>query len=141
MCATKPNRSSGATESVPAAATKAAGLRIEPVDNWHPAWEAVRASVEKHGRAKKLAVDADGWLSARQVLLVAFVGDTPAAQVSFGVRPSKTGCIEAKLDTHGIDPKFCDRGIESQLHGAVLERAQALRCEKLKGFRLSSKWC
>ena len=141
MCATKTNRSSGATESVPAAAAKAAGLRIEPVDNWHPAWEAVRASVEKHGRAKKLAVDADGWLSARQVLTVAFIGDTPVAHVCFSVSPSKEGCIEATLASYGIDPKFTGRGIESQLHQAAVDRARGLQCEKLKAFRFNSKWC
>jgi hypothetical protein len=121
---------------------KSAGaLRIEPVDNWHGAWPQVWRAVEEQGKIKKLAVDADGWLSARQVLMVAFVGDTPAAHVCFGVSPGKTGCIEALLVSHGIDPKFCGRGIESQLHRAVVERAQALRCETLRGFRLSSKWC
>ena len=139
MCATKTNRSGGARESVPAA--KSAGLRIEPVDNWHAAWDAVRASVEQNGRAKNLAVDADGWLSARQVLTVAFVGDRPAAHVCFSVSPGKDACIVATVESHGIDPKFKGRGIESQLHRAATERAQALGCTTLKGFLLGSTWC
>ena len=122
------------------AAGAARGLRIEPVDNWHVAWKKVLAHVEKHGDAKKLAVDADGWLSARQVLLVAFVGQQVAAHVCFSVAPGKT-CIEAKLQTHGIVPGFCGRGIESQLYRAALERAESLRCEKLRGFKLSATWC
>ena len=140
MCATKSNRSrDNARAGTPSPA--AAGLRVEPVDNWHPAWEAVRASVEKHGRTKKLAVDSDGWLSARQVLMVAFVGGRPAAHVCFSVSPGKDACIVAKVESHGIDPKYCRRGIESQLHRAATERAQALRCATLKGFKLGSAWC
>lgn len=133
MCAIDDKRAEGA-------AGAARGVRIEPVDNWHDAWKKVLAHVAKHGNARKLAVDADGWLSARQVLLVAFVGQQVAAHVCFSVSPGKD-CIEAKLDSHGIAPKFCGRGIESQLHRAALERAQALRCQKLKGFKLNSKWC
>jgi len=128
MCATKFNRTGGA-------------LRIEAVDNWHRRWTDVLRAVEKQGTVKRLSVDADGWLSARQVLLVAFAGDSVAAHVCFSVSPGRKGCIEAKLDSHGIDGRFCDRGIESQLHQAALDRAKSLRCEKLKGFRLNSNWC
>ena len=139
MCATKTNRNSGAKEA--ATNSPATSLRIEPVDNWHGSWDAVLKAVEKHGRAKNLLIDADGWLSARQVLMVAFVGDRPAAHVCFSVSPSKAGCIVAKVESHGIDPKFCGRGIESQLHRAATERAHALRCATLKGFKLGSTWC
>jgi GNAT superfamily N-acetyltransferase len=130
MCAIQSNRSS-----------RAGALRIEPVDNWHSAWKRVLKSIDRYGAMKKLSIDADGWLSARQVLLVAFVDDVPAAHVCFSVSPSKIGCIEARLDSHGIEPKFAGRGIESQLHRAATERANALGCESLKGFRFNSKWC
>jgi GNAT superfamily N-acetyltransferase len=92
-------------------------------------------------RARRLRVDPDGWLSARQVLMVAFVGKAPAAHVCFSVDPAKDGCIVAKLESYGIEPRFCGHGIESQLHRAATERAAALRCEKLRGFRLNSNWC
>ena len=127
MCATKSNGTSV--------------LRIEPVDNWHGAWDKVMRHIVSHGREEGLRIDADGWLSARQVLMAAFVGDRPVAHVCFTVAPAKNSCVEAKLDSFGIDPKFCGRGIESQLHRATVDRARALRCEKLKGFKLNSKWC
>ena len=136
MCVTDDKLAEGAAGS----ARGPRGIRIEPVDNWHDAWKKVLAHVAKHGNAKKLAVDEDGWLSARQVLLVALVGQQVAAHVCFSVAPGKK-CIEAKLESHGIAPKFCGRGIESQLYRAALERAESLRCEKLRGFKLSSKWC
>ena len=116
-----------------------AGVRIEPIDNWHSAWPRVLRFVEKHGDATQLQVDADGWLSARQVLIVAFVGDQIAAHVCFSVAPGKT-CIEAKLDNYAIAPKFAGRGIEPQLHRAAVERAESLGCEKLKGFKPAAKW-
>ena len=115
-------------------------LHIETVDNWHRRWKDVLRAVERQGNIKRLKVDRDGWLSARQVLLVAFAGDAVAAHLCFSVNLTRTNCLEATLDSHGIDPRFCDRGIESQLHQAAIDRAKSLRCEKLKGFRLSSNW-
>ena len=123
-----------------ASAGAALGVRIEVVDNWHSAWPRVLRFVEKHGDAKKLQVDDDGWLSARQVLIAAMAGDQIAAHVSFSVAPGRT-CIEAKLDDYGIAPKFCDRGIESKLRRAALERAESLGCEKLRGFKVNANWC
>jgi len=131
MCAIKSenlSRSSGA-------------LRIESVDNWHRAWNEVLKLVESHGGSKNLRVDKDGWLSARQVLVVAFVGKVPAAYLSFIVSPSKDGCVEARHVSHGIDSGFAARGIESQLYQAAVERTKALGCETLRGFKLNSKWC
>lgn len=121
--------------------TNGAALRIEAVDNWHDQWKPVLAHVAAHGTRKKLRVDDDGWLSARQVLLVAFVGKRPAAHVCFDVSPATDGCIAAQLQSYGVDRKFCGRGIESQLHKEAQDRARALGCEKLKGFKLNSKWC
>ena len=148
MCAIETNRSGNEARKTRAgdtARTAGAGgagaLRIEMVDNWHAAWPKVLKLVERTGDTKKLQIDADGWLSARQVLMVAFVGGRPAAHVCFSVSPGKGACIVAKVESHGIDPKFCGRGIESQLHRAATERAQALRCASLKGFRLDSTWC
>jgi GNAT superfamily N-acetyltransferase len=115
-------------------------VRIEAVDNWHSAWRRVLRFVEKHGDATKLQVDDDGWLSARQVLIVALVGEQIAAHVCFSVAPGRT-CIEAKLDDYAIAPKFCDRGIETQLRRAALDRAESLGCEKLRGFKLNANWC
>jgi hypothetical protein len=120
------------------AAPVAARMRIEPMDNWHSAWPRLLKFVEKHGDPRKLQVDGDGWLSARQVLLVAHVGDQIAGYVCFSVVPGKT-CIEARHDHYAIAPKFAGRDIESKLHRAAVARAASLGCEKLKGFKLPAK--
>jgi len=128
MCATRLNTSRGGA------------LRIEQVDNWHKSWDEVLNFIAVHGAAKKLRIDKDGWLSARQVLMVAFVGKSPAAFVSFIVTPTRDACIEARHVSHGIDPKRIGRGIEAQLYQAALERTKAMGCQKLRGFRFGSKW-
>src|SRR5206468_1775870 len=102
-----------------ARASRTAALRIETVDNWHASWDAVVGSIKSFGKPRKLKIDGDGWLSARQVITVAFVGDVPVAHVCFSVAPTADGCIEATLDSYGINPRFTGRGIESQLHEAA----------------------
>jgi hypothetical protein len=116
----------------------AARLRIEPIDNWHSAWPRILKFIGQHGGLRKLDVDGDGWLSARQVLLVAQIGDQIAGYVCFSVSPGKT-CIEAKHDHYAIAPKFAGRNIEPKLHRAAVARAASLGCEKLKGFKLPAK--
>ena len=131
MCAAKSETSRGAGSA----------LRIESVDNWHKAWDQVRELIDSLGGSRKLLVDKDGWLSARQVLMVAFVGKSPAAYLSFIVSPDKSGCVEARHVSHGCGVDFARRGIESQLYQATLERVNALGCRTLRGFKLNSKWC
>src|SRR5205085_2158556 len=64
-----------------------AGLRVELVDNWHAQWPAVLGAIDAMGQRDALCVDVDGWLSARQVLLVAFSDKNVAGHVCFSVSP------------------------------------------------------
>jgi ribosomal protein S18 acetylase RimI-like enzyme len=121
-------------------AVAAGVLRIEPVDNWHAAWGDVLKLALKSGSAKKLRIDPDGWLSARQVLMVAFVAGRPAALLCFSVAPSIESGIEARHMCHAIEPRFQGRGIESQLYQAAVERAVALGCGKFRAVHMNSKW-
>ena len=121
--------------------------RVDLVDNRHKEWPKVLRAVGSYSDRAALHVDGDGWLSARQNLLVAFVENEPAAHVCFHVEPApspgkaKRSCVEAQLDSYGINPKFCGQGIEHELRKAVLERANTLKCRKLHGFDLKEKWC
>ena len=54
-------------------------IRVELVDNWHAYWPAVLEAIASCGQLEALSIDADGWLSARQVLLVAFARDKSVA--------------------------------------------------------------
>ena len=121
--------------------------RVDLVDSWHKDWPKVLRAVEGYADRSCLRLNDAGWLSARQNLLVAFVDGQPAAHVCFHIEPthraskSERACVEAKLDSYGIDPKFCGKGIEGDLRKAALERANMLRCQKLHGFDLKEKWC
>ena len=132
----------------PSRAGESAGFaRVDLVDSWHKDWPQVLRFVVEHGDGSLLQLNEDGWLSARQNLLVAFVGDEPAAHVCFHVEPahrertSKQACVDAQLDSYGIDPRFCGHGIERELRQAALDRANSLKCERLHGFDLNDKWC
>jgi hypothetical protein len=121
--------------------------RVDLVDHWHKDWPAVLHFVDQRGDSASLHVDDVGWLSARQNLLVAFVGHEPAAHVCFHVEPAHRqdaaaqACVEAKLDSFAIDPRFCGHGIERDLRKAALDRANSLKCLRLHGFDLNDKWC
>ena len=123
--------------------------RVDLVDNWHKDWPTVLQAVGRYSNRASLHIDSDGWLPARQNLLVAFVDNEPAGHVCFHVEPghadakskSKRACIEAQLDSYGINPKFCGHGIEPKLRKAALERANTLNCRKLHGFDLKEEWC
>lgn len=137
--------------SVPQSAQKDADddvTRVDVVDNRHRQWPSVLRALERSGGRAALKVDENGWLSARQNLLVAFVDDEPAAHMSFHVEPgrrasrSERACVEAKLDSYGIiDPRFCGHGVERALRDAARKHASALHCQRLHGFELAEKWC
>ncbi len=114
------------------------GLRIEPVDNWHSQWASVLAAIEAAGQREALLVDLDGWLSARQVLLVAFNEAQVAGHICFRVMPISDDAgnviVQARLDAFGIKPGFETLEIGQALKRAAQERAESLKCSRFVGF-------
>lgn len=109
---------------------------VEPVDNWHPRWVEVLDAIDQSGERESLGIDADGWLPARQVLLVAFIDEEIAGHISFGVQPTGGKHIEAQLGSRGVQWKFNDRPVEHALLVAARRRARLLGCRRLVGFDL-----
>lgn len=113
-------------------------LRIEPVDNWHNQWPAVLASIQSHGQREALLVDRDGWLSARQVLLVAFAEQQVAGHICFRITlaadPGGRVVVEAHLDAFGVTRGFETLEIGPTLKLAAQHRAEALKCSRFVGF-------
>ncbi len=117
-------------------------MQVELVDNWHPRWGEVLDAIEHVGQRSSLQIDADGWLSARHNLLVAFVDDTVAGHLSFRVQPVELSAespqseasrpvVEAQLESLSVQPGFESRLVESMLRSMAEKRAQALRCQRL----------
>jgi GNAT superfamily N-acetyltransferase len=109
-------------------------LRIEPVDNWHARWPSILSALKRQGAGGKLRIDQDGWLSARQVVLVAFSGESVVGHLCFSVAPARRGCVEARLNSRGVEPAFASRGVEARLYDAAIRKAESLKCSKMTGF-------
>jgi len=116
------------------------GITIEPMEPAHAAWRTTLALVERTGNRRKLLLDSDGWLSARQIVLAATVGDKPVAYLAFHLEPTGKTCIEAVLDAYGIEKSHAGRRIERELWNAAVNQAKDLRCTHLVGFDLPSPW-
>ena len=120
--------------------TPPALLRVDIVDSWHKQWPNVLNEIERDGRRSKLWVDADGWLSARQCLLVAFKDNAVAGHLVFSIQPMfgdhdvTRVPIEAHQDDLGVRPGFNDDEIRKLLVEAATQRAKALRCRRLVNF-------
>jgi len=108
-------------------------LHLERVDNWHARWGEVLDAIAFVGQRNALNIDADGWLSARQNLIVAFADETVAGHVCFRVEPAfEAGkrVVEARLEALGIQPGFSREEIEPILRAAAEKRARALHCAR-----------
>lgn len=114
-------------------------LRVHLIDNWHDYWPAVLKLIEHLGKRSCLQLDEDGWLSARQNLLVAFCGGKPVGFFCFrveprivpGAKPAMVAIVEAcEVDPNaGLDTQTVAR----ELRQAAMNRALELRCQKFLG--------
>jgi hypothetical protein len=110
--------------------------RVELVDNWHARWNNVLQSLAQQGQQRALKVDDDGWLSARQVLLVAFNDhDEVAGHLSFAIAPAarQKGHVEikAEVDSFDVKPGLEQCEVEHLLREAAETRAHELNCREL----------
>src|SRR5262245_64086592 len=117
------------------------GLRVEVIDSWHTCWPTALADMERLGKRDALLIDHDGWLSARQCLLVAFGECAVAGHLIFQIQPSSEPsessdrpAVEAHLDDLDVRPGFSDAEVRTLLLDAASRRARSLRCRRLVGF-------
>ena len=103
-------------------------LDVQLVDNWHDHWQTVLTLIERFGKKPCLQIDEDGWIAARQNLLVAFLGNTPVGFLCFRVEPTlrdgrlaMIAMVEAcEVDRDAdIDPQLASR----ELRTAAMNRA------------------
>jgi hypothetical protein len=103
----------------------------------------VLAAVERSGQEDALMIDRDGWVSARQTVLVAFNGRRVVAYLAFHVAPMKTptgvvmvehgrAVVEAHLDAIWVAPDVADQGVDQVLTGMAESHALMLQCRAFR---------
>lgn len=117
--------------------------RVELVDNWNDRWKETLGMLEELGHQDVLRLDEEGWLPARQNLLVAFVGVRAVGYLCFRVQPViEDGAVvtdlgravmEAVVDGEGTVSE--ESGIRRQLREAAMHRALELRCARFRWER------
>jgi ribosomal protein S18 acetylase RimI-like enzyme len=129
--------------------TAAAALapRVELADHWHVMWKHVLQFVDRTGHRTTLHIDDDGWLSARQNLLVAFIGDNPVGHICFRVQPVMMAdghvvldehhkpAVEAYVECLSVDNTMNGQGLAQLLVDHARARAAELHC---RAFRMES---
>ena len=120
---------------------RADALRVDLIDHDHSDWPQVLASLDRVGLRDDLMLR-DGYLSARQSLLVARNGKTVAGHLCFHVEPlppKRSGergtVVEARLDVLRIRPGFAKKEVTDLLVFAAERRASLLRCAGVVGLK------
>jgi hypothetical protein len=109
--------------------------RVQIVDQWNARWPEVLKLIERLGHRQILRLDEDGWLSARQSVVVAFVDGEPAAHLCFHVDPVGQGRVEAQLDAVGFGSAQASRLLSKLLADAAARHARKLNCAAFNGLR------
>jgi len=108
--------------------------KVELVDNWHARWPSVLRLFERLGQRKLLRLDEDGWLSARQSVLVGFLEGKPAGYLCFHIHPIDHDRIEARLDALAFAPEQASEYLAEALRQAAVHHALDQNCTTFVGF-------
>jgi hypothetical protein len=107
-------------------------LRVEPVDNQHPAWGQVLAAIFKTGNRQSLQLGEDGWLSSRQTILAAFDGAHVVGHLCFSLQPFRSefgrASVNSRVDSFAVAADYCDQPVDEMLFEVAEYRARLMRC-------------
>ncbi len=118
--------------------------RVELVDNWHVEWTKVLSFLDRAGHRSSLHIDDDGWLSARQAVFAAFIGETVVGHLCFRIQPivmndghvrfddHHKAELEAFVECYNIDAIHKAHGIGNLLVQRAQARAAELNCQKFR---------
>jgi|GEM_PF-3334048 hypothetical protein len=109
---------------------------IEIVDHSHARWPDVLRLIGRLGDRDALLLDEDGWPSARQCVLAAFIDDKPAGYLIFHVLPVGKGCVEARLDVVRFSSAKTSRLLSQALTAAAFRHAKKMKCVRFKGLKM-----
>jgi len=101
-------------------------IRVEPIDNRHPAWSRVLAEIFRTGNREAIMLREDGWLSSRQTVLAAFDGGEMVGHLCFRIEPVRSSpgqtAVGSRVDSFSVDGQYSDQ----RVHDSLLSRAKLL---------------
>ena len=107
-------------------------LRVEPVDNQHPAWGDVLAAIFRTGNRQGLMLREDGWLSSRQTVLAAFDAELVVGHLCFRIEPvrSELGLtkLTSRVDSFAVEEAYGDYSVDEMLQEVADYRARLMKC-------------
>jgi hypothetical protein len=111
--------------------------RIELVDEWHREWPRVLDFIERTGQRQGLQVSPAGWVSARQAVLAAFIGDQVVGHLAFHIEPLLDAVeaggehltLLAKLDACAVAHGYDEQSISERLRMAAVDWAQRIHVD------------
>ena len=119
--------------------------RVELVDSNHKQWPKVLQVLERNGQRKSLRIDDDGWLSARQNVLVAFIDEKVAGHLAFSVQLVRDAhahrpAVEGRVDGFAVHPSHRKSNVKQLLVQRAEKLARDLHLQRLRGSNSVSSW-
>jgi hypothetical protein len=110
--------------------------RVDLIDNWSDRWKETLEMLEEIGQRDVLRLDEEGWLPARQNLLVAFIGNRALGYLCFRVQPViQAGIVTMEAIVDGEGTVAGQHALMRQLREAAMHRALDLRCAHFRWER------
>jgi hypothetical protein len=107
-------------------------IRVEPIDNRHPAWSHVLAEIFRTGNREAIMLREDGWLSSRQTVLAAFDGAEMVGHLCFRVEPVRSGvgetAVTSRVDSFSVEGHHADLKIYESLMNRAKSMAKFMKC-------------
>ena len=112
--------------------------RVELVDSNHKQWPQVLQALSRTGQRKSLRIDGDGWLSARQNVLVAFIDEEVAGHLAFSVQlvrdaHARRPAVEGRVDGFDVHPSHRKSNVKALLVQRAEKLARDLHLRRLRG--------
>ena len=107
-------------------------IRVEPIDNRHPAWRDVLEAIFRTGHREAIMLGEDGWLSSRQTVLAAFDGPSVVGHLCFRVEPMRgengRAKLRSRMDSFSVDGQYADQAVDELLVDRAQSQARVMKC-------------
>jgi hypothetical protein len=114
----------------PFASVSRRNIRLELVDNGHKEWPIVAEWIARSGQSAQV-LNEHGWLTARQIVVAAFISEKVVGHLGFRVNPQRAhGKIVLEA---GIDSLYVENpSVEQLLFDRAQAHARLLGCRSLQ---------